>query len=107
MNSQQNLFFYPLMVRKVPMAVVSSKDLIDKRASTAALTKRELEIAYLLVTGLTVKFIAQVLKISPYTVNDHMKSIYKKLGVNSKSSAICELLGVNRFLPTRDNEESI
>lgn len=50
-----------------------------------SLSEREREVLILLSKGLTRKEIAGLLNISPYTINDHVKSIYKKLDVNSKS----------------------
>jgi DNA-binding CsgD family transcriptional regulator len=48
------------------------------------LLPRELEIAQLLLAGLSVPHIARLLMLSPYTARDHLKSIFQKVGVNSK-----------------------
>ena len=47
------------------------------------LTKRELEILKLVVDGVMNIGIAEVLSISPYTVDSHRKNINKKLNVNN------------------------
>jgi DNA-binding CsgD family transcriptional regulator len=47
------------------------------------LTEREREIAHHLFKGLNAKEISDKLFISKYTVQNHIKSIYAKLGVNS------------------------
>ena len=52
-----------------------------------ALTPRELEVLRLLAVGLSDAAIAEQLVISPRTVNSHLKSIYSKLSVNSRSAA--------------------
>lgn len=52
------------------------------------LTDREVEIAAMLCRGLTYKVIAQELKISENTVKSHVKNVYSKLGVRSKSELI-------------------
>jgi predicted ATPase/DNA-binding CsgD family transcriptional regulator len=51
------------------------------------LTERELEVLRLLADGLTNAGVAEKLIISPYTVNNHVRSILSKLGVSSRSAA--------------------
>lgn len=58
-----------------------------------ALTSREEEILRVLLRGYSQKKIANVVGISAYTVNDHLKSIYKKIGVNSKGEALFKARG--------------
>ena len=50
-----------------------------------ALTKRENEIAYLAAQGLSNKEIGKRLYISENTVKTHLKSVFRKLGINSRS----------------------
>lgn len=58
----------------------------------ARLTVREREILDLLSKGLLYKEIADSLGISFQTVNGHIKNIYEKLQVNSRSEAIAKYL---------------
>lgn len=51
------------------------------------LTARELEVLHLLAQGLTSAQIAEQLIIGLVTVNSHVRSIYGKLGVKSRSAA--------------------
>jgi DNA-binding NarL/FixJ family response regulator len=51
------------------------------------LTKREHEILELLIDGLSYKEIADRCNISTQTLNSHIKNIYTKLGVHSRSEA--------------------
>jgi len=53
----------------------------------AGLTSREAEVLRLLATGLTSAQMAEKLVISVTTVNSHLRSIYGKLDVNSRSAA--------------------
>jgi DNA-binding NarL/FixJ family response regulator len=56
------------------------------------LSGREHEVLELIATGLEASEVARKLFISPYTVRNHMKAIYKKLGVNSHASLLFRLL---------------
>ncbi len=56
------------------------------------LTRRELELVNLLKEGLSYKEMANRLFVSVYTVNHHLKNIYHKLGVESKSQLISRIL---------------
>lgn len=59
-------------------------------ASPAGLTAREVEVLRLLAQGMTNPQIAKRLILSSHTVNAHVRSIYTKLDVNSRS-------GVTRY----------
>ena len=59
------------------------------------LTRREKEVLEQLCEGKSYKMIADVLFISQDTVRSHIKSIYKKLTVNSKSEAVAKALRNN------------
>jgi DNA-binding NarL/FixJ family response regulator len=61
------------------------------------LTPRELDILQWLVEGLSYKRIAEKLFISPLTVQSHIKRIYEKLQVHSKSAAVSKALKYNLF----------
>ena len=53
----------------------------------AGLTPREMDVLRLLAKGLTSAQIAEQLTIGVVTVNFHVRSIYSKLGVTSRSAA--------------------
>ncbi|WP_456294749.1 DNA-binding response regulator [Vibrio sp. AK197] len=52
------------------------------------ITKRESEVLYWLSFGKTNWEIAQILQMSPRTVNKHLEQIYKKLEVDNRTSAV-------------------
>lgn len=58
----------------------------------AQLAPRERETLDLLLTGLTDKEIAERLAISPFTVNQYNKTIYRRFGVNTRATLIARLL---------------
>lgn len=55
-----------------------------------ALSPREIEIIGLVAKGMTNREIAALLSISSLTVACHIKNIYKKLAVNSRTQAVFE-----------------
>jgi DNA-binding CsgD family transcriptional regulator len=59
------------------------------------LTPAEREVADLVSTGLTNKQIGASLYCSPYTVDSHLRSIYRKLGVTSRAALAGHVSRVN------------
>jgi DNA-binding NarL/FixJ family response regulator len=64
-------------------------DISEQLASR--LTKREMELVTLLKEGYSYKEMAARLFVSVYTINHHLKNIYQKLGVESKSELISRI----------------
>lgn len=64
------------------------------------LTEREKEILNLIIGGLTKRKIAEILNLSYHTIDSHLRNIYRKLGVQSKSQAITKALTGN-LVPTQ------
>ena len=56
------------------------------------LTRREAEVLELLVEGQTQKTIAKQLFVSEHTVNTHVRNIYAKLHVHTRSGAVAKAL---------------
>lgn len=56
------------------------------------LSQREIEVVSLLAKGLTNKEIGEKLFISEYTVENHLRSIYRKMDVNNRTSVTHRLL---------------
>nr|WP_137676638.1 response regulator transcription factor [Parerythrobacter lutipelagi] len=74
-----------LRKEKVPtMEQVESED--------AGLTPREVELLELFAKGESYKEAARSLGISPLTVGNHVKSIYRKLAVHSRGEAVYEAM---------------
>ncbi len=51
------------------------------------LTNKETEVLHYLAKGFSNRRIAEILEISPGTVNSHLDSIYRKLGCSNRSAA--------------------
>ena len=75
-----------------PMSATIARLVIGsfKRAPGTKLTRRESEILAQLCQGKSYKMVAEALFISQGTVHSHIKNIYNKLEVNSKSEAVAK-----------------
>jgi DNA-binding NarL/FixJ family response regulator len=80
----------PSVANRVLKMVKHKPDTVSKEAFD--LSSREREILDCLVKGMSYKMIAAHCFISPETVNVHIKNIYKKLHVHSKSEAVVKAI---------------
>jgi DNA-binding NarL/FixJ family response regulator len=62
-----------------------------------ALTYREKEIVSLVEKGLSYKQMSDQLFVTTYTINYHLKNIYKKLNIHSKSELLSRLMEQRRI----------
>ncbi|KQM78506.1 hypothetical protein ASE74_13460 [Pedobacter sp. Leaf216] len=76
----------PYIARKVISLIQGSKP--TKQKLDLGLSERELEVLSLLSKGLLYKEISEMLFISPNTVKNHCKNIYKRLHVQNKIEAL-------------------
>ena len=76
----------PYIARKVISLIQGSKPARQK--VDLGLSERELEVLSLLSKGLLYKEISEMLFISPNTVKNHCKNIYKRLHVQNKIEAL-------------------
>ena len=77
---------------------IAEELLIDLRrqleVGSAGLSLREIEVLRLVAAGLTDGEIAERLVLSPRTVHAHLRSIYQKLGVSSRTAATHAATGI-------------
>jgi ATP/maltotriose-dependent transcriptional regulator MalT len=71
----------------IPPAATSAPPAKSLTTYPDGLTAREVEVLRLVAQGLTDAQVAEMLVISPHTVNAHLKSIYGKIGVSSRNAA--------------------
>ena len=79
----------PVIARLMLQKFQQSKPIIEL---PEALTERQIKILKLVSQGFSSKEISEKLNISYYTVTTHIKNIYNKLQVNSRTEALHEAL---------------
>jgi len=62
------------------------------------LTTREQEVSQLCIQGLPTKAIASMLKVSQYTVQDHLKAIFEKTGARSRGELVGQIF-LEHYVP--------
>lgn len=70
----------PGTLQRVAASALKSRDPL-------ALSRRELQILQLLVGGQNVRAMSGQLLLSPHTVRNHIKAVYRKLGVHGRAEA--------------------
>lgn len=71
------------------------------RLEAHGVTAREREIAGLLAAGLTNSEVAERLVLSPYTVQDHVKSLFEKTDVSSRQELVARIF-LDDYMPQID-----
>jgi DNA-binding NarL/FixJ family response regulator len=82
----------------VPMPLITAEELNmlqtindgPKHTKHISLTSRELEILKVVQKGLATKNVADIFGISVFTVNQHLRNIFSKLGTRNKMEAVQE-----------------
>jgi len=83
----QSMTWEQALAARGPVTISPTAPATSPPTAPSGLTGREVEVLRLLAQGLTDAQIAEQLVISPRTVNTHLKAIYGKIQVSSRSAA--------------------
>jgi DNA-binding CsgD family transcriptional regulator len=75
----------------VVLQPATTDQLLPAIAAWHGLTPRQLDVLHLLLQGHSVKQIARRLGLSPRTIEDYLKTLYRKTGTNSHQELIATL----------------
>jgi DNA-binding CsgD family transcriptional regulator len=75
-------------------------------AEAHGLSRREREVTRMVLYGLSTREIADGLGIAPYTVQDHLKAIFEKVGVRSRRELVAQLF-LRHYAPRLEGQATI
>jgi thiamine biosynthesis protein ThiI len=78
---------------------LGSHELASLVADGCRLTERERGVTQLVARGLSMHAIAGRLQLSPWTVQDHLKSIFEKVGVSTRGELVARMFFEPRATP--------
>lgn len=87
----------PARARAFLLEPIVQRSDLRKRLLGHGLTARELEIGLLVLQGLPYKAIANSLDIAEQTVKDHLRNVFKKVGVRSGGALVAQIVGVRHL----------
>jgi len=76
----------------VTVEPVTTHDLVSLLLAAYGATARERDVCLEVIAGSTTAEMASRLFISPYTVHDHLKALFEKVGVGSRGELVAKLL---------------
>lgn len=86
--------------QRVAMTIERARppEIVSLMAAAYGLTRRECQVLLLSLRGETREAMAGTLHLSPYTVQDHLKSIFAKAGVRSRRSLVARIVNTE-YMP--------
>jgi DNA-binding NarL/FixJ family response regulator len=88
LNDAVNLALQPPVTSTQATAPASAAVSSPGRGPSNLLTTREIEVLRLVAVGLTNPDIAEHLSLSIYTVQSHLRTIFSKLNIGTRSAAV-------------------
>jgi DNA-binding NarL/FixJ family response regulator len=87
----------PILATRAVLSAAQASDLGGWSGAQLRLTRRECDVLRLLADGLSNRRIADELSLGDETVKTHLRSIYKKLGVQDRTQAVALALRQGLF----------
>jgi DNA-binding CsgD family transcriptional regulator len=84
----------------VTLRAATPTETFDLLCRAYALSRRERDVVAALLTGLDTRAISARLCISPHTVQDHLKSVFRKTGAHSRRELLARFSGASDATPT-------
>jgi len=84
----------------VTLRAATSTETFDLLCRAYALSRREREVLAALLGGLDTRAVSARLCISPHTVQDHLKSVFRKTGAHSRRELLARFSGASGPTPT-------
>jgi DNA-binding CsgD family transcriptional regulator len=79
----------------VTLRAATTTETFDLLCRAYALTRRERDVVAALLTGLDTRAVSARLCISPHTVQDHLKSVFRKTGARSRRELLARFSGAS------------
>jgi DNA-binding CsgD family transcriptional regulator len=95
-DGRVGVMVYPEKVPELPPVVAAAHDL----------TSREREVTSLVLQGCSTQEISARLHVSPYTVQDHLKKVFAKVGVRSRRELVAQIFA-QHYAPRLGADSSI
>jgi DNA-binding CsgD family transcriptional regulator len=83
----------------VTLRAATGAETFDLLCRAYALSRRERDVVAALLAGLDTRAVSARLCISPHTVQDHLKSIFKKTGARSRRELLARFSGASPSRP--------
>jgi len=77
----------------ITIRAATADEVLDILCQACDLTPRETQLVRLVVAGLNTQQLAERLVITPYTVKDHLKAVFEKVGVQSRGELVGRMTG--------------
>jgi DNA-binding CsgD family transcriptional regulator len=77
----------------ITVRAATADEVLELLCRAYELTPRESELVRLVVGGLRTQRLAERLFITPYTVKDHLKAVFQKVGVRSRGALVGRMTG--------------
>ena len=84
----------------VTLRAATGTETIDLLGRAYALSRRERDVVEALLAGLDTRAVSARLFISPHTVQDHLKSVFRKTGARSRRELVARFSGASAAAST-------